>query len=274
MNNGHRPRKSLGQHFLTDGRIADRIVDSAGIEPEDTVLEIGPGKGILTERLLERTCNLTVVEIDRDLLGILNERFGKRKGFRIVEADILKIDLRELFKDVSGRIKVVSNIPYNISTPIIELLCRNRALVSEAVLMVQKEVARRLLSKPGSKDYGLTTLNLALCSKGRMVMKVKPGVFDPPPEVMSSVILLVFSVNLLYSLESEESFRTITGVAFRQRRKMIRNTLIPHMVSQGISKSAALDLLSRKGIDPMSRPETLDVKDFVNLSNAITMSLA
>ena len=274
MNNDHRSRKSLGQHFLIDGRIADRIVDSAGIEPEDTVLEIGPGKGILTERLLERTCNLTVVEIDRDLLGILNERFGKRKGFRIVEADILKIDLRELFKDVSGRIKVVSNIPYNISTPIIELLCRNRALVSEAVLMVQKEVARRLLSKPGSKDYGLTTLNLALCAKGRMVMKVKPGVFDPPPEVMSSVISLVFSVNLLYSLESEESFRTITGVAFRQRRKMIRNTLIPHMVSQGISKSGALNLLSKEGINPMSRPETLDVKDFVNLSNAITMSLA
>ena len=274
MNNDHRPRKSLGQHFLIDGRIADRIVDFAGIEPEDTVLEIGPGKGILTERLLERTCNVTVVEIDRDLLKILNERFGNRKGFRIADADILKVDLKELFRDFSGRIKVVSNIPYNISTPIIELLCRNRTLVSEAVLMVQKEVAQRLLSKSGSKDYGLTTLNLALCAKGRMVMKVKPEAFYPPPEVMSGVISLVFSVNLLYPLESEDSFRAITGVAFRQRRKMVRNTLIPYMISQGISKSDALDLLSREGIDPMSRPETLDVKDFVNLSNAITMVLA
>lgn len=274
MNNNHRPRKSLGQHFLVNGHIADRIVDCAGIEPEDTVLEIGPGKGILTERLLERVRNLTVVEIDSNLLKILNGKFGKRKGFRAVKADILKVDLKELFKDVSDRIKVVSNIPYNISTPIIELLCRNRAIISKAVLMVQKEVAQRLLSKPGSKDFGLTTLNLALCSQGRMVMNVKPEAFNPPPEVMSSVISLVFSVNLLYPLKSEESFRTITGVAFRQRRKMIRNTLVPYIVSQGISKSDALDILSREGLDPMSRPETLDVEDFVNLSNAISAALA
>ncbi len=274
MNNNHRPRKSLGQHFLVNGRIADSIVDFAGIEPEDTILEIGPGRGILTERIVERAGNVTAVEIDRELIEILNERYGNRKGLRIIEADILKVDLKKLFEDVSGRIKVVSNIPYNISTPIIELLCRNRALVSEAVIMVQKEVAQRLLSKPGSKDYGLTTLNLALCSKGRKLMDVKPGAFEPPPEVMSSVISLVFSTDMLYPLESEESFRTLTGVAFRQRRKMIRNTLIPYMVSQGISKSDALNILSNEGIDLRSRPETLDVEDFVNISNAVTMALA
>jgi len=181
--------------------------------------------------------------------------------------------LNELFKDVSGRIKVVSNIPYNISTPIIELLCRNRKLVSDAVLMVQKEVARRLLSEPGSKEYGLTTLNLALCAKGRRVMDVKPEAFNPRPEVMSGVISLVFSEKLLYSLESEDIFRTITGVAFRQRRKMVRNTLVPYMILQGISKSDALGLLTSGGINPMSRPETLGVEDFVNVSNAINTAL-
>ncbi len=270
----HRPDKSLGQHFLIDGRIADRIVEVAGIEPEDTVLEIGPGKGILTERLLRRTRHVTAVEIDRNLLMLLNDKFGKIEGFKIVEADILKVDLNELFKNVYGRIKVVSNIPYNISTPILEFLCRNRALVSEVVIMVQKEVAERLMSKPGSKDYGLTTLNLALCARVSTVMDVKPDAFSPQPEVMSRVISLVLSENLLYSLESEEMFRTITGIAFRQRRKMMRNTVIPYMISLGISKSDVLRLLSTVGIDPASRPETLDVEDFVNLSNAVYQKLA
>jgi len=273
MNDRYRPKKIFGQHFLIDGHIADQIVDSAGIKPDDTVLEIGPGKGILTERLLERTCNVTAVEIDRNLLMFLKEKFGGKKDFRIIEADILKVDLNELFKNVTGRIKVVSNIPYNISTPIIELLCRNRKLVSDAVLMVQTEVAQRLLSEPGSKNYGLTTLNLALCAKGRRVMNVKPEAFNPRPEVMSSVISLVFSEKLLYSLESEDIFRTITGVAFRQRRKMVRNTLVPYMISQGISKSDALGLLTSGGINPMSRPEILGVEDFVNLSNAINTAL-
>lgn len=270
----HRPSKSLGQHFLVNGRIADRIVECACLKRDDIVLEIGPGMGILTGRLLERVCNVTAVEIDRNLIGFLKERFGGYNGFTLLEADVLKIDLKEVFKGVSGGIKVVSNIPYNISTPIIEILCRNRKLVSEAVLMVQKEVARRLLSQPGSRDYGLTTLNLALCAKGRRIMDVKPGAFNPPPEVMSSVISLVFSEEPLYPLENEDIFHTVTGVAFRQRRKMIRNTVIPYMISQGMSKAGSLDLLSSVGIDPVSRPETLDIEAFVNLSNGINRALA
>ena len=269
----HRPSKSLGQHFLVNGRIADRIVECAGLKEDDTVLEIGPGRGILTGRLLERAGNVTAVEIDRNLIGFLKERFGEYKGFTLFEADVLKIDLKEIFKGVSGRIKVVSNIPYNISTPIIEILCRNRKLVSEAVLMVQKEVARRLFSQPGTKEYGLTTLNLALCAEGRRIMDVKPGAFDPPPEVISSVISLVFSGDLRYPLENEDIFRRLTGFSFRQRRKMIRNTAIPYMISQGISKADSLDLLSSAGIDPVSRPETLDVEAFVNLSNRINRTL-
>ena len=269
----HRPSKSLGQHFLVNGRIADRIVECAGLKEDDTVLEIGPGRGILTGRLLERTCNVTAVEIDRNLINFLKEKFGGYNGFTLIEADVLKIDIKEVFKDVSGRIKVVSNIPYNISTPIIKILCRNRKLVSEAVLMMQKEVAQRLFSLPGSRDYGLTTLNLALCAEGHRIMDVKPGAFDPPPEVISRVILLVFNEGLRYPLENEEIFYAITGVAFRQRRKMIRNTVIPYMISQGISKADSLDLLSSAGIDPVSRPETLDVEAFVNLSNRINRTL-
>ncbi|MFC1551759.1 16S rRNA (adenine(1518)-N(6)/adenine(1519)-N(6))-dimethyltransferase RsmA [Candidatus Latescibacterota bacterium] len=269
----HRSDKKFGQHFLVDGNIADQIVDFAELTPDDTVLEIGPGRGILTEKLLERTENVTAVEIDRNLITNLKLKFDGCKGFNLVEADILKTDLNELFGDVKGRIKVVSNLPYYISTPIIELLGKNRHLVSDAVLMLQREVAARLVAGPGSKEFGLTTLNLALGATGRVVMNIKPEAFNPPPAVMSSVILLVFSEKMLYSLESEDMFRKITGVAFRQRRKMLRNTLIPHMVSLGISDDDVAEILETAGIDPMARPETLDVADFVNVSNAVMRAI-
>ena len=274
MNTVYRPDKSFGQHFLIDSHIADRIVDCAGILPEDTVLEIGPGKGILTGRLLERARQVIAVEIDRNLLEFLKEKFKGRTGFGVVAADILKVDFEVLFTGVHSRVKVVSNIPYNISTPIVELLCRNRARFAEAVLMVQREVAQRLLSGPGTKQYGLTTLNLALCAHGRTVMTVKPDVFEPPPEVMSSVISLVFSPDMRYHLESEEIFHTVTGVAFRQRRKMLKNTVIPYMISCGITETDAFNLFSSLDVDPLSRPETVGVGEFVKLSNAISVALA
>ncbi|MFC1489631.1 16S rRNA (adenine(1518)-N(6)/adenine(1519)-N(6))-dimethyltransferase RsmA [Candidatus Latescibacterota bacterium] len=269
----HKTEKKFGQHFLNDNDIANQIVDLAEITPEDTVLEIGPGKGILTEKLLERTENVTAVEIDRNLITNLKLKFDANKSFNLVEADILQTDLSELFKDVKGRIKVVSNLPYYISTPIIELLCKNGKLVSNAVLMLQKEVAARLVSGPGSKEFGLTTLNLGLWAKGRVAMNIKPESFNPPPAVMSSVILLVFSEKMLYPLESGDIFRKITGAAFRQRRKMLRNTLIPYMLSLGISNDDVMDILEAVGIDPMARPETLGVEVFVNLSNAVSRAI-
>ena len=266
----HIPRKRFGQHFLVNEHIADRIVESAAIGPDDTVLEIGPGKGILTARILGLARNLFAVEIDRDLAATLRKRFEGARGFHLVEADILTLDLDALLENVSTPIKVVSNIPYNISSPIIEYLIRNRGLVSGAVLMVQKEVARRLLSDAGSKDYGLTTLNLSLCANGKKVMDVRPGSFYPPPGVMSSVISLVFSEKYHYPLEDEAVFRTITGVAFRQRRKMIRNTLIPFFISKGMSQPDAANILLSAGIDLQVRPETITVGDFVKISNAFT----
>ena len=134
--------------------------------------------------------------------------------------------------------------------------------------MVQKEVAERFLADPGSKKYGLTTLNLALCARGRKIMEVKPGAFKPEPKVMSTVISLVLTEQYHYPLVSETVFRTLTGIAFRQRRKMLRNTLIPFFVSNGITKQQALDILLSAGIDPKSRPESVDVSDFVKICNA------
>jgi len=264
----YRPKKRFGQHFLVDGRIADRIVEAADLGPGDTVLEIGPGKGILTGRLLERAGTVYAVEIDRELVARLRKRFPPESGLILVESDILSFDLSRVPGGPAGRLKVVSNIPYNISGLIIDYLIGWRERVSRAVLMLQREVARRLLAVPGTKDYGLVSLNLALCAEGRKVMDVRPGSFSPPPEVHSSVVSLVFGAGYRYPLDDEGVFRVLTGVAFRQRRKMVRNTLVPYLVSRGLTAPQALELLRDAGIEPESRPETIGVEKFVELSNA------
>ena len=262
-------RQRFGQHFLVDGRTADRIVEFAGIGAGDTILEIGPGRGILTGRLLEKAGSVTAVEIDRDLVAELYNRFSGDSRLRLVEANILDIDLKTLFEDAPGKIKVVSNIPYYISAPIIDLLIRNRTLFSAAVLMVQKEVADRLTSAPGSKEYGLTTLNLALYASCRKVMTVMPGSFRPPPEVTSSVIVITFDECPRYRLADERVFRDLTGTAFRKRRKMVRNSVIPYMLSLGIGEVDAMAVLAGAGVDQTARPETIDVSAFVAMSNGV-----
>ena len=265
----HHKKKRFGQHFLVDAGIADKIAELGGLHPEDRVLEIGPGRGILTERLIARTPHVTAVEIDRDLFAGLRERFGGISGFRLAEGDILAADLEDLFRDSPGKIKVVSNIPYNISGPIVELLIRHRRIISRAVLMVQKEVAHRLTASPGSKEYGLPTLNLGLCAHTERMMEVKPGSFDPPPEVMSSVVRIDFEDECRYPLRDEVIFRELTGAAFRQRRKMVRNTIIPYIVSRGLPEEEAAALLDEAGIRPDLRPENLSVAEFALLSNIV-----
>ncbi len=268
--NGPRRKKRFGQHFLTNPVIADRIAEFGELTPDDRVLEIGPGQGILTERLLARTPYVTAVEIDRDLIAGLRSRFAGTGAFRLVEGDILRADMEALFPDAPGGVKVVSNIPYNISSPIVELLIRNRRLVRRAVLMVQREVAMRLVAVPGTKDYGLTTLNLRLCATAERVMDVKPGDFSPPPEVMSSVVRIEFSPEYRYPLRDALVFREITGAAFRQRRKMLRNTLASYLDAHGIPGDRTEDFLESLGIVPTLRPENLDVDDFVRLANAVS----
>ncbi len=259
-------KKRFGQHFLANGRIADRIADFAGITPDDRVLEIGPGNGILTECLLARTPHVTAVEIDRDLYPLLEERFGGRGSFRLVRGDILTTDLAELFHDAPGRIKVVSNLPYNISSPVVELLIRHRSRVSLAVLMVQREVARRFAAAPGSREYGLLSLNLGLWTRVRVLFDVRPGSFSPPPAVMSSVVYVEFDAGLCHEGLDEDLFRDLTGVAFRQRRKMVRNTLVPFIGSKTGSNGDGYAMLEAAGIDPSARPEAVPVGDFVRLT--------
>ena len=268
----HIPRKRFGQHFLSDSRIADRIVDAVGSGCDDHVLEIGPGLGVLTRRLLERDAHLTAIEIDRDVVRRLTETLHSDR-FRLVEGDILAVDLAQLFEDVGSRITVVSNLPYNISTPVIEMLAARHTLVERAVLMLQKEVADRLLAKPGSRIFGLTTLNLSLYGTCRNLFLVRPGSFSPPPKVMSRVIEISFSETCRYDLEDKKVFRELTGTCFRQRRKMIRNTFGLYLRSRGIDSGLTTSLLEEAEIAPDARPETVDTSSFVGLSNAVSRLL-
>lgn len=269
MNTGHRAKKRFGQHFLTNPSIAAKIADAAALTPDDTVLEIGPGRGILTEQLLSRAGQVVAVEIDRTLIPLLTDSFGADNRFSLIEQDILTVDLPSLFAGVSGRIAVCANIPYNITAPIIELLTANHALIDRAVLMVQREVADRLLAPPGTKQYGLPTLNLSLAATVKKVMTVAPGSFTPPPEVTSAVVALTFSPELRYQLIDQRLFHQITGAVFRQRRKMIRNTLGQFCAQRGITPENMEEALGAAGIDPKTRPETVDTARFVILTNAL-----
>ena len=269
MKIAHSPRKRFAQHFLTDDRTAERIVQLAQIGSENTVLEIGPGKGILTNHILKLAKRVIAVEIDRDLVDILTERFDGIDGFTLIQSDFLKINFRDLIDDKSEKIKIVSNIPYNISGQIIDKLIRERSCISQAILMVQKEVALRLTAVPGTKDFGLTTLNLGLCAQCTKEMDVKPGAFFPSPKVISSVVSITFNEDNLFGLKDEKIFREITGAGFRMRRKMIRNTIIPYMLSKGITEKNAFTILAEAGISPTVRPETLDVAAFVTMSNML-----
>lgn len=261
----HRPRKRFGQHFLTDPHIADRIVAAAAPGEHEPVLEIGPGRGVLTERLLQSAGDVWAVELDRDLIPILRDRFGGDRCFHLIESDILAFDPRTI--PVEGRIRVVANIPYNITTPIIDYLIRHRAVFSGGVLMMQRERAARLLAGPGSRQYGLASLNFALYGSGRRLFDVAPGSFSPPPEVTSSVVELEIREHCRYPLRDGRMFHSLTGAVFRQRRKMIRNTLIPFLAQIGIPADDAAGLLEETGIPPEARPEAIGVREYVALSN-------
>ena len=274
MSISHRANRRFGQHFLVNPAIAREISREAGLNSSDTVLEIGPGLGILTEQLLERAGQVTAVEIDRTLISPLTEKFSANLRFRLIEGDILAVDIGTLFRDASKRIVVVANIPYNITTPIVDLLCANRSIIDRAVLMVQREVADRLLAEPGTRAFGLTTLNLSLSARGRKVMQVAPGSFRPSPEVTSTVVFLAFSPESRYPLADEMLFRNLTGAAFRQRRKMIKNTLVPFITALGISGEDAIRALESSGIAPDVRPETVGTGRFVALANTISSLLA
>jgi 16S rRNA (adenine1518-N6/adenine1519-N6)-dimethyltransferase len=255
-----RLKKSLGQHFLHDARIARRIVDAAGLRPGDAVLEIGPGGGALTRHIIDAAGRVTVVELDRRVLDGLRGAFGDRVG--ILHGDILKTDLSALADRMGvDRWRVIGNLPYYITTPILFHLLEHRARVQDAVIMMQREVAARLVARPGTKDYGILTVECGLLADLEVLFSVQPGAFVPPPGVVSSMVRVRMLPAPRFSVPDEAEFRRLVRATFGKRRKTLRNTLKLYLDAEPPERPA--------GIDLSRRPEDLTLEEFVGLSNAL-----
>src|SRR5919112_3689627 len=214
-------RKSLGQHFLTDRRFLHRIADALKLEGHETVLEIGPGRGALTDILAERAGRLIAIEYDRALAAMLRERYARRGNVLIAEADVLEVSLGEL---AAGPYVLVGNVPYYITTPILfHALTRPRA--ERSVYLVQREVAQRLVARPGSKEYGALTVNVAAVARAELLFAVPAGAFAPPPKVESAVVRITPLAAPLITADEEHRFRVLVQSAFGMRRKQMRRVV-------------------------------------------------
>jgi 16S rRNA (adenine1518-N6/adenine1519-N6)-dimethyltransferase len=254
-------RKSLGQHFLTDRRILGRIADALHLTGSETVLEIGPGRGSLTDLLVDRSARLIAIEYDRALAEILRQRYAKRSHVLIAEADVLEVSLGEL---AAGPYVLVGNVPYYITTPILfHALTPPRA--ERAVYLVQKEVAQRLSASPGSKEYGALTVNVAAVARAETLFGVPAGAFSPPPKVESAVVRITPRVESLVKPEEERPFRLLVQGAFGMRRKQMRR-VVRSLYSLDAERADAL--LAAAGIEPEVRPETLSPEQFAELLRA------
>lgn len=254
---GIRPRRRWGQNFLIDPVIADRIVAAAGVSGR-TVLEIGPGLGALSDRLAEQARGLVLVEIDPAMAARLRERFATRSHVRVVEGDAVKIDFGS-YLPTGERAVVVANLPYSVASQILLRLFEERKRFSEAVLMLQREVAVRLTATPGSRDYGILSIWTALYAEPRLLFHVPARAFHPRPKVESSVLRLGIREDPRVVLRDEQGFRRIVRASFGQRRKTLRNAL------SGLAMGNAFE---RAGIDSRRRGETLSLEEFARLANA------
>lgn len=259
-------KKSLGQNFLIDRNILRKIVDGAQITETDLVLEVGPGAGVLTQALASRAKRVIAVELDRSLLPILEETLAGFSNVEVINGDILKLDLRELFdRYPDKKWKVVANLPYYITTPVIMRFLEEKLPLDSLVVMVQKEVAERMIAKPGGKDFGMLSVGVQYHTEPSIITMVPPTVFIPPPEVGSAVVKLTVRQKPPVEVPEEEGFFRVVKAAFGQRRKTLRNALLGGL---GISKEDVEIILTKANIQGSRRGETLSLEEFAELSRA------
>lgn len=264
---GFKFSKSLGQNFLIDGNIVRKIVSESNITKDDYVLEIGPGMGTLTEELGLHAKKVVAVELDDSLLPILDETLRDYDNIEIVHGDILKIDLPKLIEEKlnGGPVKVVANLPYYVTTPIIAKLIEEGLNLESITVMVQKEVADRMASKPGSKVYGSLSVFVNFYSDPKVIVKVPKTVFMPQPKIDSSVIKLILKKELP-DIDREKFFRVVKA-SFSKRRKTIINCLSSYGFE--IDKETIKQVLESLNINPEERAENLSVEEFMNISKIL-----
>ena len=264
-------QKKFGQNFLIDTHVLEKIIASAGITKDDFVLEIGPGIGTMTQYLCENARQVMAVEIDQNLIPILKDTLSAYNNVTVVNEDILKLDIAKVAEEYNqGRpIKVVANLPYYITTPIIMGLFESHVPLESITVMVQKEVAERMQSGPGTKDYGALSLAVQFYSEAQIVANVPPNCFMPRPNVGSAVIRLTCHKESPVKVEDEKLMFRLIRASFNQRRKTLQNGL-SNDGSLHLSKEQAAQAIAELGVSPTIRGEALTLEQFANLSNILS----
>ena len=268
MDPGHReilrrlrllPKRYMGQNFLIDERVRERIIAEARVTEEDIVLEVGPGLGTLTFPLAERASKVIAIEKDRTLAGYLREEAGEGSNIEIIEGDALRVSYRELARSVGRRLKVVSNLPYSIASPLLLRFLDEREAFCSLLIMVQREVGLRIVAEPGTGNYGFLTVMVRLFADASIVTIVPPGAFYPRPKVHSALVSMEILEGPRVGVEDMRAFRGLVSHAFGKRRKTLKNALRPLLGDR------AEETLTSAGIDPRRRGETLTLEEFYRI---------
>lgn len=265
--------KSLGQNFLINDEVIENIIKSSNLSKEDMVIEIGPGLGTLTKRLLEEAGKVLCVELDKKMINILQDRFSENDKFEVINEDILKVDLNQIIKENKKdnnikNVKIVANLPYYITTPIIMKLLEEKLEIESITVMIQKEVADRLIEIPGGKNTGAITYTVYYYCESEKIMEVPNSSFIPEPEVTSEVIKMNLRKTPAVELENPKIMFMIIKSAFMQRRKTLLNALTNSKVF--INKEEGTQILNKLNLDINIRAESLSIQDFANIAKLIS----
>lgn len=267
-NNDFRIKKHFGQNFITDSNIINQIVQASGISNSDIVMEVGPGMGALTQKLVETAKHVIAVEIDRDLVSILSKNLADAKNLTVIQGDILDLDIDKTIQDVcpdAGKVTIISNLPYYITTPIMMRFLETSHVVKKMIFMMQLEVAQRISSKPNTKDYNALSIAIQYRALTQILFRVPRTVFIPEPNVDSAVVSIEIKETPEFHPQNEEFFFRFIHLCFAQRRKTLYNNLrfgFPNIVEDQIKL-----VLDQAQISPSARAESLSIDKFIILSN-------
>ncbi len=260
------PKKRLGQHFLVDRNILHKVIQTAGVGKEDVIVEVGPGLGEMTIALARSVKRVIAVEIDARLVEVLKNKLADVPNVNVVKSDILKVDFEDFLRKEGQPVKVVANLPYQISTPLLFRFIEAKEVFSTFTLMLQREVAERMVAPAGGKDYGPLSVFVQLFLDVSIRFFIKPSAFSPSPKVESAVVHMVWKEKPMIEKKDEEWFRRVVKACFGYRRKTLLNALKHSKVSPPESLESRMD---KAGIDPQRRPETLAIEEFIRLAEAL-----
>lgn len=267
----HRPSKRLGQNFLNDSRTVDRIIQALGPRPDETIIEIGPGRGALTAQLVENAGTVVAIEFDRNLIPGLLERFGSSQNFKLVQSDALTTDFCTEIEP-AGKARLVANLPYNISTAILQRLIEQRNCLTEMVLMLQREVVDRITARAGLTDRGYLSVVVEAYCESEKLFDVAPGSFRPSPKVWSSVVRLMVRPRIAADVKDEALLWQVVSAGFAQRRKTILNNLrsAPFRLQELVRLNGGASIvLCKAEVDLRRRAETLTLEEWARIADSI-----